>query len=125
MFIIFVFFKGEISYSQVANEIQESDCLILFSNIENSPCVISEALCCGVPVIATNVGGIPELVSNNNSILVAPGNTEQLKNAMIKMMEIYSSFNKNKIAEDAQNKFNYPIIGNEFDVLYRSVLNEK
>ena len=120
-----VFFKGEISYSQVAIEIQESDCLILFSNIENSPCVISEALCCGVPVIATNVGGIPELVSNNNSILVAPGNTEQLKNAMIKMMEIYSSFNKNKIAEDAQNKFNYPIIGNEFDILYRSVLNEK
>ncbi len=120
-----VFFKGEISYSQVAGEIQQSDCLILFSNIENSPCVISEALCCGVPVIVTSVGGIPELVSNDNSILVEPGNTEQLKAAMIKMMEIYSSFNKNKIAEDAQGKFSYPIIGKEFDLLYQSVVSEK
>ncbi len=120
-----VFLKGEIAYSQVANEIQQSDCLVLFSNIENSPCVISEALCCGVPVIATNVGGIPELVSNDNSILVEPGNTEKLKEAMIKMMETYSSFNKYKIAEDAQGKFSYPIIGKEFDLLYRSDMSEK
>ncbi len=120
-----VFFKGEISYSQVANEIQQSDCLVLFSIIENSPCVISEALCCGVPVIATNVGGIPELVSNANSILVEPGNTGKLKEAMIKMIETYSSFNKNKIAEDARGKFSYPIIGKEFDLLYQLVASEK
>ncbi len=35
-------FKGEITYAEVAIEIQKADCFILFSNIENSPCVIGE-----------------------------------------------------------------------------------
>jgi glycosyltransferase involved in cell wall biosynthesis len=56
------FFRGEIPYADVAKEMQRSHVLVLNSNIENSPCVIGEALCCGVPVIATNVGGIPELI---------------------------------------------------------------
>jgi glycosyltransferase involved in cell wall biosynthesis len=118
-----VFFRGEIPYSKVAEEIQQSDCLILFSNIENSPCVIGESLCCGVPVIVTNVGGIPELVSSSNSILVEPGNTDQLEEAMKKMISTYSSYNKNKIAEDAQRKFSYNVIGKKIDELYQSVIN--
>jgi len=117
-----IFFKGEIPYSKVAEEIQQSDCLVLFSNIENSPCVISEALCCGVPVIATNVGGVPELVSTENSILVEAGNTFQLEEAMKKMIENYSSYDKKKIAEDAHGKFSYYIIGKKLDDLYKSVI---
>jgi glycosyltransferase involved in cell wall biosynthesis len=117
-----VFFRGEISYSKVAEEIQQSDCLVIFSNIENSPCVISESLCCGVPVIATNVGGIPELVSSSNSILVEPGNTQQLQEVMKKMINSYSSYDKSKIAEDAQSKFSYSVIGKKIDELYQSVI---
>ena len=117
-----VFFRGEIPYSKVAEQIQQSDCLVLFSNIENSPCVISEALCCGIPVIATNVGGIPELVTPVNSILVEPGNTSELEEAMKKMVAHHASFNKNKIAEDAQSKFSYFVIGKKIDELYQSVI---
>jgi glycosyltransferase involved in cell wall biosynthesis len=117
-----VFFKGEVSYNKVAEEIQQSDCLLLFSNIENSPCVISESLCCGVPVIATNVGGIPELVSSANSVLVEPGNTQDLKEAMRKIIDNYTGYDKNKIAEDAQSKFSYSVIGKKIDELYQSVI---
>jgi glycosyltransferase involved in cell wall biosynthesis len=117
-----VFFRGEIPYNRVAEEIQQSDCLVLFSNIENSPCVISESLCCGVPVIATNVGGIPELVSSANSILVEPDNTRQLQDAMKKIIDNYSGYDKNKIAEDAQRKFSYSVIGKKIDELYQSVI---
>ena len=117
-----VFFTGEIPYNKVAEEIQQSDCLVLFSNIENSPCVIGESLCCGVPVIATNVGGIPELISSSNSILVEPGNTQQLQEAMQKMIDNYSTYDKNKIAEDAQSKFSYSVIGKKIDELYQSII---
>lgn len=112
-------FLGEIAYSQVAKEMQESNSFILFSNIENSPCVIGEALCCGLPVIATNVGGIPELVNRENGYLVEPGNEEELALAMEKMVRSYSSFDRNKIANDAAGKFSYQVIGRKFAQLYR------
>jgi glycosyltransferase involved in cell wall biosynthesis len=117
-----VFFRGEVLYSQVSKEMQSADCLILFSDIENSPCVIGEALCCGLPVITTRVGGIPELVDDSNAILVEPRNEEQLVNAMQQMIDQYAGYNKNKIAEDATGKFSYSVIGKKMDDIYLTVL---
>ncbi len=115
-------FKGEIPYKQVAAAMQDSDVLILFSNIENSPCVISEALCCGLPVIATAVGGIPELISKENGILIQPRDEKALADTMKHMQERYADFNKEKIATEARNKFSYEVIGKNFDELYEKLL---
>ncbi|MBL0131813.1 MAG: glycosyltransferase [Chitinophagaceae bacterium] len=92
--------------------------MIVFSNIENSPCVIGEALCCGLPVIATDVGGIPELVNENNSIRVVPKDEEALAGVMRQMMDNYAKFDRKKIAEDAQSRFSYPVIGKKIDEIY-------
>ncbi|MEM2989224.1 MAG: glycosyltransferase family 4 protein, partial [Candidatus Bathyarchaeia archaeon] len=72
---------GEKSIEEVARILQQHHCLVLFSNYENMPCVIAEALCCGIPVIATSVGGIPEIVHNQNGILIPPQDIPQLTNA--------------------------------------------
>lgn len=116
-------FMGEIPYHQVAVEMQQSDCLVLFSNIENSPCVIGEALCCGLPVITTNVGGIPELVNENNSLLVDVKNEKILAEAMFQMINKSAVYNRKKIAEDAISKFSYPVIGKKLDDIYNGVLS--
>jgi glycosyltransferase involved in cell wall biosynthesis len=118
-----VSFTGLLSYQQVAAEMQKSDCLILFSNIENSPCVIGEALCCGLPVIASNVGGIPELVNSDNSILISPGNEDELVAAMIKITSVPEKYDRKKIAETASGKFSYLAIGEQLDTIYRKILN--
>ena len=118
-----VSFKGVISYQQVAAEMQESDCLILFSNIENSPCVIGEALSCGLPVIASNAGGIPELVNSEIGILVNPGNEDELLAAMHQVVSGNIQFDRKKIAEDAVGKFSYPVIGKQLDDIYRKMLS--
>lgn len=120
-----LFFRGEISYEQVARAMQEADCLILFSNIENSPCVIGEALCCGLPVIATAVGGIPELISENNALLVEAKDEPALAAAFQKMMNNYAAYNRKKIAEDAIGKFSYPVIGKKLDMIYSSILTAR
>ena len=57
-----IHFTGEIPYEQVAVELRKSSSLIMFSFYENMPCAILEALCSGLPVIATRVGGIPEII---------------------------------------------------------------
>ena len=122
---IVAFFMGEVSYKEVANQMKGSDALVLFSNIENSPCVIGEALCTGLPVIATNVGGIPELVNDENGILVEPGNEEALAKAMRQMIRNYSLYNRKKIVEDAHGKFSFSVIGKQFDEIYNQCINRQ
>ena len=92
--------------------------------MENSPCVIGEALCCGLPVITTNVGGIPELLDEKNGVKVEPKNDLGLANAMEQMIISYASFKRERIAEDAKSRYSYPTIGKEIDQVYNSVLEE-
>ena len=115
-----VLFLGEVPYEQVAARMQGADCLVLFSDMENSPCVIGEALCCGLPVIATDVGGIPELVDKNNAILVGAKDEKALAAAMMQVMDNYGSYDRKKIAEDAAGIFSYPVVGKKIDDIYRS-----
>ncbi|PWT70906.1 MAG: hypothetical protein C5B59_19175 [Bacteroidetes bacterium] len=117
----FIQWKGVISYAKVAAEMQQSSALLMFSRYENSPCVIAEALCCGVPVIATRVGGIPELVQAENGFLVESENDEQLLEALIRMMERYFDFDRSSIAETANSKFNFDLIGKKFISLYEQI----
>lgn len=113
-----VFFKGEVSYREVAEMMQQSHCLVLNSRIENAPCVISEALCCGLPVIATDVGGIPELVNGSNAVLIPPGDSKALMNAMEAVLNDYAKFDHRQIAEQASARFGYSAISQKFADLY-------
>jgi len=58
------------------------DVFILPSLAEGTPNSIIEAMAHGLPIIATSVGGIPELLSNDCGILVEPGDHEGLAQAM-------------------------------------------
>ncbi len=119
-----IFFKGEVPYNEVSREMQSSHCFVLNSQIENAPCVISEALCCGLPIIATNVGGIPEMIDENKGFLIDLVNEENLAIAMLKMINDHAYFNQAKIAEDAHKKYSYSVIAKQFDELYGEILND-
>ena len=120
-----IFLKGEISYAAVAGEMQQANALVMFSRFENSPCSIIEALCCGVPVIATNVGGIQELINENNGLLIKSFDKKALVAAFAKMIINYSGYNRKKIAEQATCRFSYPVIGKKLDVIYTAISSGK
>ncbi|WP_434655850.1 glycosyltransferase family 4 protein [Thermoanaerobacterium thermosaccharolyticum] len=66
---------------QLFDIIKSNHVLILPSYSEGLGLVILEAMSMGVPVIASNVGGIPEIVYNNyNGLLFEPGNIDELVN---------------------------------------------
>ena len=46
-----------------------------------------EAMACGVPVISSNVGGMPEIIEAPRGILVEPSNTSEIASAMLKYVE--------------------------------------
>jgi len=83
-----VILVGHIPNYEMPLYYSSSDLVLLPSLSENFPVVALEAMSSGKPIIASRVGGIPELVSNNeNGILVSPGNVEQLVEALLRLLE--------------------------------------
>lgn len=69
---------GEVSHHDLNAWMNASDCLCLPSYNEGLPNVVLEALTCGIHVVATNVGGIPEAIVDPDAHLVNPGDIDQL-----------------------------------------------
>jgi len=111
-------FTGEISYSEVAGCVRKATAFVSFSNYENQPCSILEALCCGAPVIATRVGGIPEIIHSQNGILVNPGDEDGLFNAIETMVNNVQRFDRKAIAADAAAEYSYESVGKQLYSLY-------
>lgn len=113
-----VLFMPAVPYEEVAVQMQQSTALVLFSWFESLPCVILEALCCGLPVISANVGGISEVIDHTNGQLVEAGNVEQLAAAMCDLIDNIAQYNRGNIADTATKKFNYATVGKQYLSLY-------
>ena len=74
-----ILFAGQVPSTDVALWMTAADAFTLPSHSEGCPNVIVEAIACGRPVIATSVGGIPELVNESCGILVAPRDEPALR----------------------------------------------
>lgn len=64
-----------------------ADCFVLASRWEGFGIVFAEALAAGLPIVATNVDGIREVVDDASGILVEPENSDALANALRRMRE--------------------------------------
>jgi glycosyltransferase involved in cell wall biosynthesis len=63
-----------------------ADVLLLTSDYEGTPNVVLEAMACGLPVVATRVGGIAEIVQEGiTGLLAQPGSIEELVEALLQM----------------------------------------
>ena len=82
-----VFLAGRIAPDQVPPFLQGADFLVLPSHSEGMPQAVVEAMSCGLPVVATNVGGVPEaVVDGRTGLLIEPHNADQLCDAMERMI---------------------------------------
>lgn len=78
------YFRGQVSAKEVVEEMNECDLFLLASRTEGLPRVIIEAMAQGLPVIGTNVGGIPELIEK--SCLVEKNNAEALASKIYEIL---------------------------------------
>jgi glycosyltransferase involved in cell wall biosynthesis len=73
---------GEVSSERLATLYDESDVFVLASHFEGYGMAYSEALCCGLPVIGTRAGAIPDTVPQAAGLLVPPGDVAELAGAL-------------------------------------------
>jgi glycosyltransferase involved in cell wall biosynthesis len=77
-----VHFAGRRGHTEIPNWITAADVFCLASRREGCPNVILEALATGTPVVATAVGGVPELLDGNNGFLAPSEDSEALAAAL-------------------------------------------
>ena len=108
-----VIYCTNLPWEQTMAILQSSTILIVPSRMESIPQVIKEAFYLKIPVIATNVGGIPEIIENKKTgILIPPENPNQ-------MIEEINNLLKNPplIDELTENAFNFINENFTWDVL--------
>lgn len=84
-----IVFPGLITdVNELLRHYESSKIFVLPSLWETSPAAILEAMCFGLPIVATNVGGIPEWVADGeNGFLIPPKNSRLLADALLKLVK--------------------------------------
>lgn len=116
-------FMGEFDHGQAMNIFKQIDVLVVPSIWhENSPLVIQEAFLSKTPVIASNIGGIPELVTDGvNGLLFSPQDANDLRK---KLQRIINEPNiLEKFRENMPEVKNIEDNINEMEDLYNNLLN--
>jgi glycosyltransferase involved in cell wall biosynthesis len=97
----FVTIFTDVSQKEIYNLYSQANIFTLHSEEESQGIVLCEAMACGKPIVATNVGGIPYIVQNNvNGLLSNYGDIEAFKNNIIKIVqnnELRTSFHNNNL----------------------------
>lgn len=98
-----------------------SDLMLLLSEKEAFGLVLLEGFACGVPAIATNVGGIPEVVEDGvNGFLVELGDTEAVAAHALTLFadeQLYNYFREQAL-HTVEDKFNSELIVLQYEELY-------
>lgn len=117
-----VAFFGPRDARDVAFQMQCADVFVLFSDMENAPCVISEAHCCGLPVISSSVAGVPEMIHDGNGLLVSAGDEVALVGAMEQAYLNHQKWNREKIALEAKTKHSPLTVAEVLNKSYQNLI---
>jgi len=103
------------------------DVSVLPSASESLSNAILESMAAGIPVVAARVGGNPELVTSDRGILVAPGDPEELANAIVRLLRnsaLRAEFGRNG-RTFAESNFTIDAMRKRHEELYAELIETK
>jgi glycosyltransferase involved in cell wall biosynthesis len=121
-----VIYCTDMKWEDAMENLKASSILVISSRMESIPQVIKEAFYLKIPIIATNVGGIPELITDNvTGILVPPNNSEIL---LKKINELLVDNETAKRLSDAgyefvMNNLTWEVLLPEYVKFYEDLVN--
>ena len=118
--VINLIFTGSLTPEKISELMQQCNALVLFSFFEGMPVVALEALSCGIPVIATKVGYLPNLITEHFGNLVEVANEEQMLTSLENLFLNRYKFNSEKMREFILKNASYEAVGKQFFTFYES-----
>ena len=113
-----VVYCTNLPWEETMTILQSSTILVVPSRMESIPQVIKEAFFLKIPVIATKVGGIPEIIENQkNGILISPENPSEMTQAINELLE-----NPLLIEKLTQNAFDFITKNFTWDTLIKKYI---
>ena len=122
-----VIFLGRVDRKKLIQIYQNATIQVVPSIYEGLPTVLLEAMACGLPVVATNIGGNRDIISSNvNGLLVPPRSPEEMAQMIIMLWNDESL--RKKIGDSAREtilkKYTWDIIVNDFVNVYEGLLQK-
>lgn len=122
-----VTFHGRQPYEKIPTWIRSADVMVLSSLSEGMPSILLESMGCGVPMIATDVGGISEILQHEKTGLLVPAkDTQALAAACERLLIEDSSLRRQygKAAYDASYAYTWGQNAENVLELYQQVIND-
>ena len=115
-------FLGVLPQTILAEAYRRANIVVLPSDSEYLPSVLTEAMLCGTPVIGTDVGAIREQV-DQFGIVVPPGNAAALTDAIARMIRDYGRFSalSEVMSTSARERYSVGAMVDAHEELYRRV----
>lgn len=122
-----IFFRGQVPSKQIAEEFEDAAMLVLASYNDTSPNVVSEAMVAGVPVIGSNVDGIPFMITHDRTgQIVEVHDVEKLAAAIRRYLDEPDLAKRHSTAAQEEGKKRYGkerYVGTLLDI-YRSIIDK-
>ncbi len=102
------------------------DVLVIASDNEGTPVSIIEALAAGVPVAATAVGGVPDLLRGGERGQLAPaGDADALSEAVLAALQTHNLTRQEALRQEIAAEYGAQRLARDLATLYRQLLREK
>ena len=117
----FVRFHHYLPIDEVAEKVKNADIFVLFSRFEGLPCVILEAMSAGLPVVATETGGISDWIRGESGRLVKSEDEADLADALDFMMTHLRDFDAVEIRKKIVETCSYQAVGQAIADVYHGL----
>jgi L-malate glycosyltransferase len=118
-----VSFLEKLSPTELSELYNASLGFVLTSEVETFGIVYIEALACGIPVVATRCGGPEEFINPKNGFLSEINNPEEIKTALISLIEKNNEFNPLQLHQEIKSKYSKEVITDKLIEVYKKVLS--
>lgn len=117
-------FAGMRNREEVAELLREADVFVLSSLWENAPHAVIEAFASGLRVVATDVGGVSELMDPEAGVLIPPADAQALATATLAALDDPRTLDVHAVAERARERYGAETVGRRWTEVYSEVITE-
>jgi glycosyltransferase involved in cell wall biosynthesis len=119
---------GDVNRKDIPKYLSTLDIYVQTSISEGSPLTIKEAMASALPIVSTNVGGIPELINDGDSgLLIESKNNSALIEALLKLIESKDGLRSelaNRAYTHAKKNYSMEVLANKNMKVYKTLYNK-